>query len=234
MFGCTGADAVIQRHETSRQRLQQLEQLRIDLESRYPLLALTFTGNRFYLRTRTEALGKRRVDLQNLLNGLRIGVVSASSEESREGLDEDAQELARFSKVIDDMPMRVSPNEERLNVAASTIARLQPTVARFDVLFLQVLILRPLWFVILDTIVSDTCCSCGIGSIRWRLSWMFHCSRPRNYLTFGATTGLYASAFVCICSGLCTRACFGQCSIIHHKSDSSLSASHSSLIGWCI
>ena len=159
------------------------------------------------MRARTEALSKRRGDLQNLLNGLRIGVVSASSEESRAGLDEDAQELARFAKDIDDMPMRVSPNEERLNVAASTIARLQPTVARFDTLFLQVPLMRPLWCVILDTIVSDTCCSYGIGLIRWRPSWMCRCSRPRNYLMFGVTAGLCACAFfTCVSFCACVRA----------------------------
>jgi hypothetical protein len=33
-FGCTGADSIIQRYETSRQRLQQLEQLQGNLETR--------------------------------------------------------------------------------------------------------------------------------------------------------------------------------------------------------
>jgi hypothetical protein len=73
------------------------------------------------------------------LNGLRMGVVSASSEESsRSGLEEDSRELARFAKVIDDTTVRVSPQDERLAAATATIARLQPTVARFDTLFLQV------------------------------------------------------------------------------------------------
>ena len=68
-----------------------------------------------------------------------MGVVSASSEESsRSGLEEDSRELARFAKVIDDTTVRVSPQDERLAAATATIARLQPTVVRFDTLFLQV------------------------------------------------------------------------------------------------
>lgn len=88
--------------------------------------------------SRTETLSKRRDELQNLLNGLRIGVVSASSEDSRSALEDDSRELARFAKVIDDVPVHVSPQDERLSAATATIARLQPTVARFDTLFLQV------------------------------------------------------------------------------------------------
>lgn len=68
-----------------------------------------------------------------------MGIVSASSEDSRSGLEDDSRELSRFAKVIDDMPVRVSPQDERLMAATATIARLQPTVARFDTLFLQVL-----------------------------------------------------------------------------------------------
>lgn len=64
--------------------------------------------------------------------------MSASSDESRSALDEDAQELARFAKDIDIVPVRVSPQDERLAAAAATIARLQPTVARFDSLYLKV------------------------------------------------------------------------------------------------
>jgi hypothetical protein len=83
------------------------------------------------------------------LNGLRIGVVSASSDESRSALDEDARELARFAKDIDIVPVRVSPQDERLAAAAATIARLQPTVARFDSLYLKVT-LTPLVFCVLN------------------------------------------------------------------------------------
>jgi hypothetical protein len=67
-----------------------------------------------------------------------MGVVSASSDDSRCGLDDDAQELARFAKDIDVVPVRLSLQDERLAAAAATIARLQPTVARFDSMFLQV------------------------------------------------------------------------------------------------
>ena len=102
----------------------------------------------FHFCIRTEALGKRRDDLQNLLNGLRMGVVSASSEESRSGLDDDAQELARFAKDIDYAPVRVSAQDERLTAAAATIARLQPSVARFDSMFLQVTWLPRLFYFI--------------------------------------------------------------------------------------
>jgi hypothetical protein len=139
-FGCTGAAAVIQRYDTSRQRLLQLEQLRGDLETRLSPIPSNFIRRSvlFMCCFRTEALSKRRDDLESLLNGLRMGIVSSSSEESRHGIDEDVQELARFSKDLHDMPVRLSPHDQRLAAASATIGRLQPVVARFDTLFLQV------------------------------------------------------------------------------------------------
>jgi hypothetical protein len=103
--------------------VKQLEQLQRDLQGR------------------TEALSKRRDELQALHTSLRMGIVSASSDDACTApptWDEDSLELARFARVIDMAPPRATPQDERLAAAAATIARLQPVVTRFDRMFLQV------------------------------------------------------------------------------------------------
>lgn len=58
--------------------------------------------------------GKRRDDMHTLLSSLRMGIVSASSDDTHRDWDDDSQELARFARDIDVAPPRPSPQDERL------------------------------------------------------------------------------------------------------------------------